>query len=167
MADLVDVSVSLKTTDPYGELTSGYVRLRGPMCKLNRRISPLTGAVELDLQGTYHPRNIITTYWDYVKLPEECSSIDDLQYDCRYNTTPPHFYLFLISGDNEEQDYGLMLQPIDGVKGRYRRLGCFKTKTAFLKFDACGALDFFSNGTLRDDEFISFEEPNMYVVDII
>jgi hypothetical protein len=159
VADLVDVSVSLKTTDPYGELTSGYVRLRGPMCKLNRRISPLTGAVELDLLGTYHPRNIITTYWDYVKLAEECSSIDDRRQHCQDIITPPQLYLFLISVDEYfEKLSGLILQPIDEVKGRYRRLGCFQIR---------GTLDFFSIAALEDGEFISFKKPNMYVIDII
>jgi len=171
VADLVDASVFLKTTDPFGSLISGYIRLRGPMCKLNSRISPSTGAVEIGRHGTYYQRSIIKTYWDYARLPEDCSSFQDRRRHCLYNITPPQLYLFLIrvyQRRNGESSLlsGLMLQPIDGVKGRYRRLGCFRIDTDNLDLTR-GALDFFSVATLGDDEFVSFEEPNMYVIDII
>jgi hypothetical protein len=172
MADLVDVSMSLKTTDPFGGLISGYIRLRGPMCKPNSRISPLTGAVEIGRQGTYYQRSIITTDWDYAKLPEGCSSFEDRQRHCQRNITPPQLCLILIGEYNVERGEGsvkiggLMLQPIDGVRGRYRRLGCFHINTANSDL-ARGALDFFRIATLEDDDFISFENPIMYVIDII
>jgi hypothetical protein len=167
MADLVDVSMFLKTTDPYGGLIGGCIRLRGPMCKLNSRISPSIGAVEIGRHGTYYQRSIITTDWDYVTLPEYCSSFEDQKRQCQNIITPPQMYLFLISVyEYLESLSGLILQPIDEVKGRYRRLGCFEINTA--KVDFVGSkFDFFLTNTLDDDEFICFEEPNMYVIDII
>ena len=171
MADLVDVSMFLKTTDPFGGLISGCIRLRGPMCKLKSRISPSTGAVEIGRHGRYYQRSIITTDWDYVELPEEISSSEDCRRLCQSNITPPQLYIFLISvfqRINGEGSLltGLMLQPIDGVKGRYRRLGCFRIDTAMSDLVG-GTRDFFSNNTLEDDEFISLEGSNMYVIDII
>jgi hypothetical protein len=167
VADLVDASMSLKTTDPFGELTSGYIRLRGPMCKLSRRISPLTGAVELDLLGTYHKRNVIRTRWDYVELPEEISTPEDRDCHCK-NLTPPHLYLFLIKGKQgkvPDSRSGLILQPIDGGKGKYQRLGYFDIDNA--NFDLAGSrLDFFSANTLDDNEFISSEGSSVYIIDI-
>jgi hypothetical protein len=173
MADLVDVSMSLKTTDPFGGLVSGYIRLHGPMCKLDTRLFPSTGAVEIGRHGRYYQRSIITTYWDYVKLLEDCSSFEDQKRQCQKIMTPPQLYLFLISvyeiqQEKESVSCGLILQPIDGVKGRYRRLGCFHINTAMSDLRLIrDALDFFSIAALEDDEFISFKKPNMYVIDII
>jgi hypothetical protein len=167
VAELVDVSVSLKTTDPFGELTSGYIRLRGPMCKLARRISNSSEAVELDLHGTYYHRNVVQTSWDYV--PEEYS--EDNRGRQGQNITPPYLYLFMIEvfpGGHQEtcRMEGLILQPIVGVKGRYWRLGYFHINTENPELIG-NAHDLFSTSTLQDDEYIRFDGSAIYVIEII
>ena len=58
-------------------------------------------------------------------------------------------------GKGSVLDGELILQPIDGVKGKYQRLGYFQVDTA--KLDSVGRmLDIYSANTLEDDEFISF-----------
>jgi hypothetical protein len=111
----------LKTNDPFGEISNGRIRLRGPVCKFGRQTSNSMAAITLTAAGKSYPRDLITTNWDSVPeiFPEEAQ---------RQNVKPHVLYLMafeLHTGQHTERTsiMGLIIEPVLGVRGCYRRTG--------------------------------------------
>jgi hypothetical protein len=64
--DLIDVSILFKTNDLFSEISSGRIRLRGPICKFGSQIANTMVASALTTAGKSCLRDLIKTYWDSV-----------------------------------------------------------------------------------------------------
>jgi hypothetical protein len=131
VVDLIDVSIPLKANDLFGEISSGRIRLRGPICKFGRQIANTTGASALTAAGKSCLRDLIKTYWDSVSrsLTERSAQaqVQDMEPLELYNLylaagrshTPDCLYLMAFELHNEqEQEYsrasGLIIEPALG-----------------------------------------------------
>jgi hypothetical protein len=131
VVDLIDVSISLKTNDWFGEISSGRIRLRGPICKFERQIANTVGASALTAAGKSYPRDLIKIYWDSVprSLTErsaqaQVQDIEPLELYNLYLTagqshTPDCLYLMAFELDNEQEQgnsrvSGLIIEPVLG-----------------------------------------------------
>jgi hypothetical protein len=166
VADVVNVCISLRNSDPFGEITHGSISLRGSICKFLQRISTTDGSIQLVIPGRSYPRGLITTYWDVV--PHEFNEASRHQ-QCQ-NITPESLYLMPMAITEEtgriRMIYGLILQPIPKIKGRYMRTGVFCTSQGNNGWED-NLFSVFTGEMLQDDEYLEIDSDQRFTIEIV
>jgi hypothetical protein len=180
VVDLIDVCISLKTSDVYGEITNGRIRLRGPVCKFGRQTSNTMAATTLTAAGKSYPRDLITTNWDSIpeslleqsrQAQDQDIEPQDLYLMARKNHTPDYLYLMAFELRTEQDAEGcrisgLIMEPVLGAPGCYRRTGTFNVFRDRPGWDADFYLSFYVP-TLQSNECLIYDGPGRYTIEII
>jgi hypothetical protein len=141
------------------------------------------GASALTAAGKSYPRDLINTYWDSVprSLTErsaqaQVQDIEPLELYNLYLTagrshTPDCLYLMAFELHNEQEQgnsrvSGLIIEPVLGAPGCYRRTGKFQVFRDIPGWDAHFYLAFYVP-TLQSDEYLMYDGPGRYTIEII
>jgi hypothetical protein len=152
IAELVDVCVSSKTTDVFGEITSGKITIRGPLCKMATALQHYSG-------------KSMGMSWDFPLHLARWQSLgsENLYLMPIQLYQKPHKTALDISG--------LILKPIGEVQG-YVMPGCYVRTGAFListkKDDWEGKyLDVFAAMAIQSKDYVAFDGLDKYTIEII
>jgi hypothetical protein len=170
--DIETAIVYLESSDTFGGVAGGYIRIKGPMCKLFRQ-GPWRGDASIFQAGEIIiSRDSIRTSWDAVPDDfDESSRLAQVQ-----GIAPEKLYLMPFLLHSQDQDphdgslkdtglRGLILDPVSGMKGYYRRLGTFS-----ISDKAAGLPNFrsvFSTKTLKDIDYLEFDSVDTYTIIVI
>ena len=160
------VCVYPKTDDTFGEIVGGSIRLQGPMCRFRRlALHDGTGFV-LRANGKSFPSELISINWDDVR-----EGFLDLSHHAQQSLIPENLYCVAFKLHDEEPGRtdgmsGLILEPVGGLKGHYRRIGHFSASEDKASWDA-DFRDCFAAGTLGFIDFLEFDGSDAYTIAII
>ena len=122
---VVQIKVDLKTEDQFGQVSGGFAKILGPLCRVKCERNHDGSESILSINGDTYPLNMIRRFWDCTPgLPgmKQTDLTSDFSPNCIYLMP---FYPYPEPEDVGYGMVGLMLASTGRKRGQYSRLGLF------------------------------------------
>jgi Heterokaryon incompatibility protein (HET) len=184
LAEIVDVSVATEQ-GPLGPVTNGHLVIKGGLCKITLRANNEPGG---HILGSTVP--ILDSYGDRVVLEmDNRNHCDGQLYDEEIvfylplaHSLSPYKRVFGKQVSWYDHVWALLLEPVSGIKGRFRRIGCVrfrgrilskgyridKIMSSYSKPDSYAPIQrAFAAGTIEEEYYKDFDGVDKYTVEIV
>jgi hypothetical protein len=163
VAEIVSLDLSPKTSDPFGEIAAGSIRLRGPVCKAavafyrssdDPSHEVWVSASDIDQTSLFNES------WDVMPVDDAGT--------WKHGNPPGQVHLIWIQktdGIDAPTMSGLMLKPVSGICGQYTRVGIFHKGRWNRPPNELEQL--FRARILQPHEYLECDDSGTYTIEII